>query len=252
MKRLLGHALVVVGISAIAMAFTPACAENDQTIYVRQVLAPPQNRQNGTCIYLPDPTQPFLAEGTLDLAVRNTYAATVLVGSQLLPRGDQTNTRAESNRAHINGAVVKVTDANGAFIGELTSLAAGFVDPAQSGAASFGVVGITAMDAPTTAKLGVAPGATRLVVASIKLFGRTLGGVDFESGEFQFPVRVCHGCLVDFATGDDPATPARDCSKSAESGGGATQTTVPCAPGQDEVTPCQSCRAFSAYCRGEQ
>lgn len=250
MKRLFGQAFVVLGIGFVASAFTPACAEDDQSIFVRQVMAPPQNRQGGTCTYLPDPTQPFLTEGVLDLAVRNNYGATILVGSQLLPRGDQSNTRAESNRAHMNGAVVKVTDANGASIGEFTSLASGFVDPGQTTTASFGLVGVTVIDAPTAAKVGVSPGDSKVVVANVKVFGKTLGGVDLESGEFQFPIRVCYGCLVDFSKGDDPATPGLDCNLPLQATGGA-QTTLPCQAGQDETTPCQLCSSFSNFCKGQ-
>jgi hypothetical protein len=251
MKRLLGHALVVGGIGVVATAFTPACAENDQSIYIRHVMAPPTNRQGGTCTYQPDPSQPFLTEGTLDLAVRNNYTATVLVGGQLLARGDPTNARAESNRTHMNGAVVKVTDASGGSIGEFTSLASGFVDPGQATTASYGMVAVTAIDAPTAGKLAVAVGDSKLVIANIKVFGKTLGGVDVESGEFQFPIRVCNGCLVDFTSGDDPATPGRDCNNNLSTTGSQGQTMLPCVAGQDEVTPCQLCRDFSNYCKGQ-
>ena len=65
--------------------------------------------------------------------------------------------------------------------------------------------------------------------------------LDLESGEFQFPIRVCNGCLISFASGDDPATPGLDCNLplTAASGGGAAQ--LPCAVGRDETTPCQLC-----------
>src|SRR5690349_10740939 len=61
--RVLGQALVIGCLGTAAVAFTPACAENDQAIFIRTNLAPPQNRQNGTCLYSSDPTQAGLFEG---------------------------------------------------------------------------------------------------------------------------------------------------------------------------------------------
>lgn len=242
MKRLLGHGFAAVAVGVLATAFTPACAENDQSIFVRMVLAPPSNRQNGTCLYTADPTQPKMSEGLVDAAVRDTYSSTLLVSNQLIPRGDANSTRAESNRVHINGAVVRVSDPNGGAIGEFTSLGSATIDPQVNNAPSFAPVNVDAIDPPTMAKIaeGLAAGQSKLVVANIKAFGRTLGGVDVESGEFQFPIRVCNGCLVSFASGDDPATPGVDCNLPLAEGGGG-QTSLPCAPGQDEVTPCQTC-----------
>jgi hypothetical protein len=194
-----------------------------------------------------------MTEGVVDAAVRDNYTMEILVGSQLAPVSDQPNLRSESNRAHINGAVIRVTDANGGAIGEFTSIASGFVDPGQNNAASYGLAGVTALDAPTLQKAaaGVAAGTNRLVVANVKVFGKTLGGQDVESGEFQFPIRVCNGCLIDFSTGDGPAD-GLDCTQPLTT----TTTTgtavvIPCNAGQDEATPCQLCRDRKAACNGQ-
>jgi hypothetical protein len=255
MKRLLGQTLFVLAVGSSAVALTPACAENDRTIFVRHVMAPPQNRQGGTCVYTQDENQPFLTEGTLDAAVSKNYVATLLVGSQLMPRGDQTNTRAESNRTHLNGAIVKVTDAAGNVINEFTSLGSGFVNPGQSANASFGLIGVRLLDAQTVneieKRLGVTRTDPKLVIANVKVFGKTLGGVDVESGEFQFPIRVCQGCLISFVTGDDPSTEEIDCQKPTTTapGTGGTQIQTPCYLGQDETVPCELCRDYLEACR---
>ncbi len=202
-----------------------------------------RRRLSCSCIYTSDPTQAELFEGTFDVAVRDSYSVVLLIGSQLIQRSDTTNARAESNRAHLNGAIVSVTDPNGALLGEFTSLGSGFVDVSQQNQAQYGPIAVTVIDQPTQAKIGsgLAVGQTKLVVANIKAFGKTLGGVDLESGEFQFPIRLCNGCLVSFASGDDPATPGVDCNLplGGTSGGGSTE--LPCTPGQDETTPCQTC-----------
>lgn len=254
MKRILGQTLFVLAAGFGAVALTPACAENDSSIFIRHVMAPPQNRQSGECIYTPDENQAALLEGHLDVALRDNYSAVLLVGGQLMPRGDFTNTRAESNRTHLNGAVVKVTDAAGGVISEFTAIGTGFVNPGQTNSASFGLMSVTLIDAPTTDKLALEPGSEpKLVLANVKVFGKTLGGVDVESGEFQFPIRVCNGCLISFATGDDPATDGLDCAGGATTpGGGGAEIQGPCRLGQDEGVPCELCRSFNLACRGQQ
>ncbi len=242
MKRVLGQALSVVTVALLATAFTPACAENDQSIFIRSALAPSTNRQGGRCVYTSDPTQTGLFLGEVDIAFTNSYTAVLLIGNQLAQRGDSANTRAESNRAHINGAVVRVTDPNGGLIGEFTSLATGFVEPQLNNQASYGPIMVTAIDVPTMAKIAADVDFERpkLVAANIKVFGRTVGGVDLESGEFQFPIRVCKGCLVTFEGYDDKATDVVECKRPADDAAGSTDD-LPCRSGQDERTPCLYC-----------
>lgn len=246
MKRLLGKTFSLVVLAGLATVFAPACAENDQSIFIRTVLAPSINRQNGECIYTGDVTQRFQSEGLIDVAIRDTYTPTMLVGSQLFSRGDQPGGRSESNRTQLNGAVVRVTDPNGGQIGEFTSLASAFIDPQLNNIPTYSPFTVTLLDAKTTASIAqrVTPGNSTLVIANVKAFGRTLGGVDLESGEFQFPIRLCRGCLISFETGDDPATPGVDCNLPlTDQGAGSV---LPCRAGQDEVTPCQVCRELDA------
>src|SRR5262245_25297097 len=73
--RLLGRCLVVATVASSSIWLAPACVQNDQSIYIRVALAPPTNRQNNVCLYQPDPTAPFLPEGVLDTAVRDSYTA---------------------------------------------------------------------------------------------------------------------------------------------------------------------------------
>lgn len=245
MKRIFGRVFTICA-SALALgAFAPACVENDQSIFVRNVLAPSTNRQGGICSYSDDPQQPALFSGVFDVGVRDNYQAVVLVGSQLVGRGDPSNTRAEPNRVHINGAVVRVAEPDGATISEFTSVAAGFTDPGSNNNPDYGVFSIVAIDAPTSQNLrGQVSGrrATKQIVVFIKAFGKTLGGVDLESGEYQFPITVCNGCLVDFSTADTARPLADQCKGVAAGATGGGQEQVPCNPGQDESTPCQLCQ----------
>jgi len=241
MKRIFGRVVVVCAAALGLGAFAPACVENDQSLFVRNVLAPSTNRQNGQCVYTDDPQQAALFSGTLDLAFRDNYRAIVIVGNQLIGRGDPANTRAESNRVHLNGAIVRVTNPDGSQIAEFTSLATGFADIQSSNNPSFGTMQVVLIDKPTSDALrGSLPAnrATKQIIIFIKAFGKTLGGVDLESGEFQFPVEACNGCLVKRTL--DPAQPGVGCPATAA--GGSTTEESPCETGQDESIPCESCR----------
>src|SRR5690349_18291684 len=105
MKRILGRVVVVCAAAVVIGAAAPACVENDQSIFIRAVLAPSTNRQNGACIYTNDPQQTVSLNGKLDVGIRDNYFAIALVGNQMIGRGDPASARAESNRVHLNGAV---------------------------------------------------------------------------------------------------------------------------------------------------
>lgn len=244
MKRIWGHVVSLVVVGMAVSAAMPACATNDQTIFIRSALAPSANRQQGGCIYTNDPTQAELFQARADLGVTDSYFAILLVGNQLIPRSDSLNNRAESNRVHIDGAIVRVTEADGTLIREFTSLATGFADAASNGAPAYASIGITALDAPTRAiLLPSLPNriVSKTILINIKAFGTSLGGKDVESGEFQLPMQVCNGCLVDFPADsvDTTAKVLPNClGKSAMAVSAATS---PCFLGQDEHVSCQQC-----------
>jgi hypothetical protein len=247
MKRIWSHAVSLLGLALATSAVVPACVENNESIFIRNVVAPSANKVNGICIYQPDPNGAGLFEGTLDVGVRDDYYAVLLVGGHLIQRGDPLSARAESNRTQLSGATSRITNPDGSTVREFTSFGTGFVETAASGTPGFGVFGAPIVDAPTRDILAASlPNrtATRTIIANVKVFGKTLGGVDVETGEYQFPIKVCNGCLVDFTTGNDPAVqPNPNCAKAGTdtTGGGAATQNVPCNPGQDEITPCELC-----------
>jgi len=242
MKRIFGQVVALLVTGLAVSAALPACAENDQSIFVRSALYPSTNRQAGACIYTDDPQQPQLFYGVLDVSVRSSYTAVLLVGNQMIPRGDPGNARAESMRAHLEGAIVRVTETNGATISEFTSYGTGIADPQNNNAPDYGLMWVTLIDAPTAAGL-----ATRLasqpqvgVLARVKAFGKTVGGKELESDEFQFPIYVCRGCLLRFPAGtNDTTQPQPNCLLSPTQQG--TAQAAPCEPGQDEGVDCTAC-----------
>jgi hypothetical protein len=246
MKRIWGRVLSLLVAGIAVSAVVPACATNDQSIFILGGLAPSANRVNGACIYTNDPQQAHLLEGTLDVGLSDSYYSVLLVGNQMIPRGDPLNNRAESNRVHIDGGVVRVTESDGTLIREFTSPGNGLPNPASNNTPDFAVVGMVTLDAPTADTLRgvVTIGTSKTVLVNIKAFGTTLGGTDLESGEYQFPLLVCNGCLVDFSTGNDPQQqPQPNCLLTTAAGGSGT-TQAPCRFGQDEYVKCETCRAL--------
>jgi hypothetical protein len=243
MKRIWSHVVSLFVVGMAASAAVPACAQNDQTIFIRSALAPSSNRQLSGCVYTNDPTQSALFEARADLGVTDSYLAVLLVGNQLIPRSDSLDNRAESNRVHINGAIVQVAEADGTLIREFTSLSTGFADPASTNTPAYATIGIVALDAPTRALiLPSLPNrvVSKTILIKIKAFGTSLGGKDVESGEFQLPMQVCNGCLVDFSSGNDPTGKVQpNCGLPPPMA--LTPATSPCFTGQDEMVPCQAC-----------
>ena len=252
MKRIWGHVVSIVAVGMAIGALTPACAKNDASIFIRSALAPSSNRVNGACVFLPDPTAPSLSLAQLDVGVRDDYFAQLLVGNQLIVRGDPLDPRAETNRVHIDGAVVSVTNRDGSSLpgdaGSFTSPGTGFVDPETANNPSYGILGVSIIDAKTSAALAAQlPNrtTTKTVLVNVRAFGKTNGGVDVESNDFQLVMQVCNGCLVTFPpTSVDPTKPLPNCAAPIDTT--TTTTTLPCVPGQDEPTSCQLCQGRPA------
>jgi hypothetical protein len=260
MKRIWGYVVSMLAAGTVVGGALPACATNDQTIFIRDALYPSTNRQGGSCVYTNDPQQPALFGATMDVGLTDSYFGVLLVGNQLVARGDPQNNRAESSRVHINGGIVRVTEPNGTLIKEFTSLATGFNDPQNNNAPGYGTIGLVLVDAATSELIltdSYKPEADRrpltrdvakTVQINVKAFGQTLGGVDVESEEFQLPMEVCKGCLVLYDGFDPtqappakPGAPANNCLKAPDANA-ATATTGPCRAGQDLALSCRLCQ----------
>jgi hypothetical protein len=251
MKRIWGHVASVLVAALAISAAVPACADNDRTIFISRVLAPSANRVGGSCIYTDDQSQAALAQATLDVGLNDSYFGFLLVGNQLVGRGDPQNNRAESSRVHVNGAVIEVRDTAGNLLREFTSYSSSFIDPQANNVPDYAPVGLTLFDAPTKAiVIGELQtrAARKSLLINVRVFGVTLGGKDVESGDFQFPMAVCNGCLVSFLDANDPAEKVQPNCKKAQTAAGGTTSVGPCILGQDIAVPCQLCVGSNPRC----
>ncbi len=252
MKRIWGSILSLAAVGTAVGAAMPACATNDQSIFIRAALAPPTSRQGGACVYTNDPQQAQLFQLALDVGLNDSYFAVLLVGNQMISRTQRepNGTRAESNRTHINGGVVRVTEPNGDPIHSFTSLGTGFNDTGTNNAPGYGAVGLVVLDAESVRRIvnsanpPLSRSVSKTVLINVKVFGTSLGDTDVESGEYQVPMQICNGCLVDFSKGYDPTKAPGNCDKPDEESAGSADG--PCRLGQDLAVDCRKCRGLPA------
>jgi hypothetical protein len=225
-----------------AVALTSGCADDESTLFIRQA----QAHVAGNCGVDNAPTSLALLRGQLDLAFQRQYRADLLVGNQLVPRGNSSQLRTETARVEIQGTIVRAEDSTGATAwGPVTVPGTGFADPATGSTPSFGVVDTVLLGSELgTTLAGQLMGdrsSIRYFTAVVKAFGRTLGGMSVESGEWRFPINVCYGCLVVFppeAT-DPKIMPIPNCGLSTVTG---TSVVHPCIVGQDDTIDCRVCK----------
>lgn len=236
---------------ALAGIWLGGCAENRSSLFIRQVVAP--QGDSATCEYTNSPSAGALFSGVLDAGLALEYRAKVLVGNQIVRRGDENTLRTETSRIQLNEADVTVLDASGASVtrtdgstAAFTIPISGFVDPGSGSEPGYGLADVLLIDAVTAQGLATQAQMAGLspVVASVVVRGETLGGNEIESAPWQFPITVCVGCTVVFPpAADDSANPLPDCdSPSTE------DFVANCTPGQDLPTDCRSCR-FLPVCQ---
>jgi hypothetical protein len=220
-------------------------------IFVEGVLAPQEVANNEQCTFTSATTQPHLSSGVLDLDFRQQYDPVYLIGNRLAQDADA-SAEFEPSTVSLQGAVVRIVDANGNQLRTFTRLAAATVWPATRGVPGFAPMGVTTIDRETImndaaiqSQIVDAPaGVARVrLVTYVRVFGGTLGGAEVESDEFAFPVDVCRGCLITFAPADiSPLYAAPNCAGNPAGAGTPVPTSLPCVVGQDLPIDCSQCQ----------
>jgi hypothetical protein len=254
MKPFIRRAVVAALAVGSAVLASPGCADSEAMIFIRQAQATVSSGSGG-CVADASPSSLFRTGGTLDVAFRLQYTAALLVGNQLVARGNASQLKSETSRIALQGAVVRVQDANGSVQwGPVTVPGSGFIDPASGANASYGVTDTILLGSEYGARLAMElqaqPGLIRHLTAVVKVFGRTLGGLNVDSGEWQFPLSVCYGCLISFPREADDLKlmDQPNCQLAASTG---TSLALPCEVGQDDTVDCRVCKQFfpnSALC----
>ena len=233
MNRLCARALTTTALAALAGCVFPACAHDDASIFIRHAMLPP-----ASCIYQPDPAQIYMPQGHVDAAIATSYSPWFLIANQLSARGSTEEVRAETSRVTIQGAIVRVVDpADGSVQMDNTVLTSAALDPSAGTTPSYVAVSVTTMNSAALAHFDPAKGnPARLAVAYVRVFGQTLGGQSLESNEFQFPISVCHGCLVVIPVD------ARSTGWCTQAHPASSSVVTPCQVGQDQPIDCSLCQ----------
>ncbi|MET0594158.1 MAG: hypothetical protein ABW133_15765 [Polyangiaceae bacterium] len=218
------------------------CADSESMLFVRQAQARIASGTNG-CTVDNSPSSLFITEGTLDLAFRTEYTAALLIGNQLVARGNSSQLRTETSRVELEGAEVRLEDGQTRVWGPFTVPGSGFVDPATGSTPSYGLTETILLGSAFGADLAKElrqSFAVRRFTSVVKILGRTLGGTAVESGEWRFPLTVCYACLVSFPPeANDTNQGQPNCDKAAGTG---TTIAPPCAMGQDDAVDCRLCQ----------
>ena len=206
--------------------FASGCVNNESSLFIKGVL----KLEAGDCTASADASGTMLAGGIMDPALTNRYMAALLVGNQMVPRGDPDQVRTETARVSLRGAEVRLADSEGNPLDEFSVDGTGFVDPSGGETPGYGIMFATLI--PDSG------GLPSYVIANVKVFGRTLGGRELESNELAFPIEVCQQpCLISYPLeADDPSRSGYQCARAADG-----DLERPCFLGQDEPVDCRLC-----------
>lgn len=185
MKNLWKGAVALVFLGLLVAMTGPGCVANESSLFVRNVTA----RSCDTV----STDSPFIAQGTLDTRYSCDYSAWLVVGNQLVRRGDDNKLQTETSRVELKSVDVQVLDPDGVIVGEFSTTISGFIDPATNTQAGYGLTSAMLVDGATGQYLD--ENKINLVTARVILHGRTLGGQDLETAPWDFPINVCNGCL---------------------------------------------------------
>jgi hypothetical protein len=247
MKRVCGHVLAALAVLAGGASVTSACVHDDSTIFVFDVLAPQEVSNGASCVFTSDTTQPYISSGVIDIDFgANGYFAEYLVGNQMVPQGNPSTPQNETSYVTIRNVVVRITDTAEPpnQLTTFTQAASATIPPLNGTTPSFAPIGVLTIDHntlhnPNVFNVVAGGGGVRLLTYVI-FKGITTGGDNVESGEFEFPVDVCKGCLISFAAQDiNPDFVTPNCANATGTGG--TALPAPCILGQDQSVDCSQC-----------
>ncbi|HEY4119482.1 MAG TPA: hypothetical protein VGM56_16555, partial [Byssovorax sp.] len=135
----------------------PACVKDESSMFVQGCLV----QTLDTCEATADPNAARRSIGLLDAAFAVEYTCPLLIGNQLVARGDTTTLKTETSRIQVYGADVTILDDGGNLItrgdGSVASFTvptSGEVDPGTSTLPGYGIAEVLMLDAATVADLG--------------------------------------------------------------------------------------------------
>ena len=196
-----------------------ACVDHDASaFFISGHVAPAM----GECSL--EPGNPLVSRGVFNVESRFGYFVFPLYNNQLRNRGSDAPLRSDPNGVLVTSAEIELRDAAnvaidfGGIPNPFSVPTSDFVPSTDSANLPAQAVGNVLVIPPAYADALAGMFADEsVVIASIKVFGETTGGVDVESDEWLWPIDVCKGdclfeCLPPDATADEVecCTPGQD------------------------------------------
>lgn len=210
MKKLWKGACALVLTAFGVLAAAPGCVEAEAPFFIIGALVP-------SCDAL-TVDSPVLLGGRMDLRYTCSYNAVLLLGNQLIRRGDDATLKVETARISITGFDVQLLDAAENPIqradgstAEFSVPSNGFVDAARAGQPGEGFATALLIDGATAQELGnrllddTSENDITTVIARITGRGRTLGGDDVKTRPWDFPIDITYNSLC-YCTLDEEST----------------------------------------------
>ena len=238
------------------------CVDNEISFFIEQAQIPQATGTTG-CTLSSDPNTLHRNQGLLDVSVRSTFVMYPLYRSEILAYDRRVSGRPEVRGMFVDGANVELHVGNemglppSGLAGNLTAyqvVSTTYIDPASTEGPGFSVGNLEIIPAqvgaavarqicqPITTDVSAAcpipryPDQSLAVVAVIRPFGHTMGGIQVSGSHFVFPVTFCCHCLVQFdSASDNPAIAGPDCNSSTG------MAVAACDPGQDDPVDCRTC-----------
>ncbi|MBI5499007.1 MAG: hypothetical protein HY907_02115 [Deltaproteobacteria bacterium] len=216
-------AFIALGLAFGLLTLGSGCQENWESFFIldnKRLGDPPE------CTIPTAQTAQGLTGGWMDVSRTHTYVTYLFVENGMIARADQGLPRTESNGIFVEGAYLYYEPdprCPSAYT-DLEARLSVYIDPGGSS-----TIGLWAIP-PTIGELIEADLhrcalETLDVTVTIQFFGTTQAGIEVLTQEFDYPVRVCDGCLLYVPPGTD-GIDCNDTSPPVED--------LPCHPGQDD------------------
>lgn len=181
MRQSLQRAGAFLFLTAAVGLLAASCADDESSIFIRGCLAV----SDDSCTVTPDASAKQLFSGLVDPGQAD-YSCPLLIGNQLVARGNSAQIRTETSRIVLHSAVVTIYDSTkSTTYTQFTVPASGFIDPGTATSPGFGAANVLMLDRVTArAHIG------ETLLSGVVLQGRTLGGNEIESAEWTFPIEV--------------------------------------------------------------
>ena len=174
----------------------------------------------------------YARRGILDLAVADSYVMVPLIVPQDFDVEDNPITLTEALLEYTSEAVISITmPSNTISVSGAINSSDGIYLEVE---VIRDILGLALQNDPA-----IEGGYSPTIVVSLQVFGVSSSESEVSTQVYEFPLKVCIGCLLDFPMeANDPLDEQPNCTASFSD----NDIEVGCYPGQDEPVDCRYCR----------